>query len=447
MEPVVIPRPGGGHRHGHSLRLLGLAVLAACWLAWPAGAADPEAKVVIPFPLVSKFDGGRYGQLVAESVWKKLSREKRFVIPDSFNDVQALCASRGIAIGPDTPLPEVERIVRQTFDAQIAIWGSIERAPGAEGEIYDFSIRCVDFSVPGQPKVIYEKLGVRTQSVSEIPHVHVQEMLDRLCERSAPAPRGPHPDAEAAWKNGKNLVVGDFEQANRGVPKGWEARAGQQREPLGKLVKLVPEAGNPGNHVLRFTIPKEVAENEGVMYYSLPFPIREGATYRFQCRWRTTGPSPKVFIKCYAEMPSEYRGAAKARDEAKSGRGAGAAGAEPREVYRSQQNLKGPPGVWNVHTEDFTPKHTKYSPTTGRIMLYGYLTEGVIDWDDVVLKEIAPPPADFNKGPRRHSQASKVTLEEMEENERRGAEAREKLRRESQPQSKESGPSRAKPEK
>jgi hypothetical protein len=38
----------------------------------------PE-KVVIPFPFVSKFDGGRYGKMVADSIWKKLSRQGGFV--------------------------------------------------------------------------------------------------------------------------------------------------------------------------------------------------------------------------------------------------------------------------------------------------------------------------------------------------------------------------------
>lgn len=443
MHQVGYPRRRHGDLNGRWSCFPAFAALAAWLLAFSFGiAADPEAKVVIPFPFVSKFDGGRYGQMVAESIWKKLSREKRFVIPDSPNDVKDLCESRGVALGPDTPLPDVERIVRQTFDAHVGIWGSVERAPGAEGEIYDFSIRCVDFSTPGRPRVIYEKIAVRTASVSEIPHLYVKEMLDRLCERDPPPPQGVDPEAEAAWKKGKNLVVGDFEQASRGVPKGWEARAGQQREPLGKLVKLVPEAGNPGNHVLRFTIPRAVAEVEGVMYYSLPFPVREGATYRFQCRWRTTGPTAKVFIKCYDEMPSEYRGEPKAEAAAGSGAGAKPGALEAREVYRSQQNLKGPTGVWNVHTEDFVPKHTKYSPRIGRIMLYGYLTEGVLDWDDIVLKEILPPPPDFNKGERRHSQASKVTLREMEENERRGAEARDALRREDSSPPKQKGRSR-----
>ena len=419
------------------LRVLSFAAVIVFAAASGIAAAEKGDKVVIPFPFVSKFDDGRYGQLVADSIWKKLSREKGFVIPESPDDVKDLLATNGTKIGPDTPLAEVEEIVRKTFDAQIGIWGSVERAAGAEAEIYDLVIHCVDFSKPGEPKVIYEKVGVRTNSVSEIPHLYCKEMLDRLYERAAPAPRGVNPEAEERWKTGKTLVVGgDFEQATRGVPKGWEPRAGQQREPLGNLVKWIAEAGNESNHIIRFTIPKAVAEAEGVMYYSLPFPIQEFATYRFQCRWRSTGSSPKVFIKCYDEMLSDYRGVRNAVDESDTSSGTQQSGMDRREVYRSQQNLKGKNLVWNTQTEDFTPKHTKYSPKFARIMLYGYLTDGIIDWDDVVIKEILPPPTALVKGERRHSQASGVTMKEMEENERRGQQAREGMRRESRAESK-----------
>jgi hypothetical protein len=419
---------------------LGFAALAACAAtllgtaaaaAGEKGASSKGNKVVIPFPFISKFDDGRYGQMVADMVWKKLSREKGFVIPESPDDSKDVCATNGVKLGPDTPLPEVEEVVRKTFDAQIGIWGSIERAPGAEAEIYDLSVRCYDFSTPGEPKVIYEKIGVRTNSASEVPHLYLKEMLDKLYERAAAAPRGVDPEAESRWKNGKNLVVGgDFEQAARGVPKGWEPRAGQQREPLGNLVKLAPEGGNDSNHVIRFTIPRAVAEAEGVMYYSLPIPVQEGATYRFQCRWRSTGPSPKVFIKCYDEMASDYKGDKKAKDESDTSSGTQKTGKDRREVYRSQQNLYGKNNQWNTQTQDFTPKHTKYSPKFARIMLYGYLTEGIIDWDDIVIKEVLPSPAGVVKGDKRHSQASGVTMKEMEENERRGQEAREAIRRE-----------------
>ncbi len=196
-------------------------------------------------------------------------------------------------------------------------------------------------------------------------------------------------------------MAGDFEHGAGGVPKGWDKVAGQQREPLGGLVRWTTERGNAANKVIRFTLDRDVAENEGVMYYSDFFPVEEGATYRFQCRWRSTAPAAKVFIKCY--------------DADETGR--------RREVYRSQQNLQGPGGKWNTQTEDFTPKHTKYSPKWGRVMLYAYLSPGEVEFDDVVVKQVSPPPGNAAKV-RRHSSESKITVKEMEENQRRSGGAK-----------------------
>ena len=119
-------------------------------------------------------------------------------------------------------------------------------------------------------------------------------------------------------------------------------------------------------------------------------------------------------------MPSTYKSEKPAQAARDDSSGSRQSAREPREVYRSQQNLYGKNNVWNTHTEDFTPRHTKYAPKSGRIMLYGYLAEGVVDWDDIVVKQILPPSAGLVKGEKRHSQASKVTLKEMEEDDRRG---------------------------
>jgi hypothetical protein len=182
-------------------------------------------------------------------------------------------------------------------------------------------------------------------------------------------------------------------------------------------VKWTSEAGGDSQHgenkFIRFAFPSEVGDNEGVMYYSDYFPIEEGATYRFQCRFRSDGPSAKVFLKCYDDTNTDYRG-----DSAES--------TQRREVYRSQMNLKGPKNAWNTHTEDFTPRHTKYAPKWGRVMLYAYLGAGQVDFDDVVVKKIAiPSNAGAPKEPR-HSSASKVTAKEMEENQHRSHKATEK---------------------
>ena len=101
-----------------------------------------------------------------------------------------------------------------------------------------------------------------------------------------------------------------------------------------------------------------------------------------------------------------------------------------RECYRSQQNLKGAKNEWHTHTQDFTPRHTKYTPKWGRVMLYSYLGAGVVEFDDIVVKQIAPASASDRKTDPRHSQDSSVTLKEMEENERRAREARERREQE-----------------
>jgi len=370
-------------------------------------------KVVIPFDFQSKFDSGRYGAMVGDMLWKMLHREKGFVIPDSMQDVRDLCQANNIHLGPNTPLEQVRQVVRHDFDASIGIWGSVERVAGTEGDVYDVSIRCVDFSVESQPKVIFELTNARTKTVSEIPHRYAKQMLDKLYQRSTGGAARTDPSTEENWHKNPNLLLGgDFETANGGVPKSWESRGGQQREPLGKLVRWIPEAGNPQNHVIRFSFPKNVGDNEGVMYYSEPFPVEAGATYRFQCRFRTNGPAVKVFIKCYDETATQYTAEAAPASDGRSH--------VLREVYRSQQNLKGPPKTWNTHTEDFTPTHTRFTPRWGRVMLYAYLGEGDVEFDDVVVKQILPPsPGQQSKTPR-HSAESNVTIEQMKQSEQRG---------------------------
>jgi hypothetical protein len=336
----------------------------------------------------------------------------------------------------------MRKIVTEDFDAQIGIWGSVERAPGTEGEIYDLEIQCVDFSA-AEPKVIYQ-VKAQTKSVSEIPHVYVKKMLDALYGRKPGSAPSLDLAAEDLWSKNPNLVVGgDFESGKHGVPKGWEPVAGQQREPLGNLVRWIPEKENPQNKLIHFEFPQIVGDNEGVMYFSDFFPVEEGAKYRFQCRYRTDGPKVKVFIKCYGEERTAYQSEPKGSGFKVQGSEAGGQGSEVRgqglrentphsvlptpystlrEVYRDQMNLKGEKNQWHTHTEEFTPRHTKYSPKWGRVMLYAYLGAGSVEFDDVVVKQIVPPPLSQKPKERKHSSATKVTIEEIQENERRSRE-------------------------
>ncbi|MGD0655347.1 MAG: hypothetical protein ABSA16_13475 [Thermoguttaceae bacterium] len=326
--------------------------------------------MLIPFDFVSKFDDGRYGQMVGDMIWKKINAEGGFILPESMLDVRDYCQSHHIQPSPDDSLEKIKKIVKEGFDGQIGVWGSVERAPEAEGEIYDLVIKCVDFSIEPEPKVIFETKS-RTKSLSEIPHLYVKQMLDALYHRRPGDTYSVDPTAEANWNKNPNLIVGgDFQTG-----------AGQKRDPLGGLVQWTAEDGNPKNKIIRFKFDSSVGDNEGVMYYSDYFPVREGAKYRFQCRWKTDGPKVKVFIKCYDEVNTPFLPET----------------AQRREVYRSQQNLDGPKNTWNTHTEDFTPAHAKYSPKWARVMLYAYLGAGVVEFDDVVVKQILPPPKEMEK--------------------------------------------------
>lgn len=403
----------------NNYRLMALLCGCAVWTSIAGRPAVAEEKVVIPFDFVSKFDNGRYGEMVGDMIFKKLQAERGFVVPESMLDVRDFCKTNKLSPSPEMPLEQVRKIVVEDFGGHVGIWGSIERAPGAEWEVYDLVIQCVDFS-EAEPKVLYE-CSARTNSVSEVPHLYVKQMIDALYGRKPGEPPPPDPLVEKNWLENPNLVQGDFQKGAAGVPDGWESTGAQPREPLGKMVRWIVDVGNPSNRVIRFTFGADIGDSSGVMYYSKFFPVEEGATYRFQCRWRSNGPEAKVFIKCADEVGTQYR------TESQVGKGDASATrkayipeeAQTREVYRSQQNLKGPKNTWNTQTQDFTPKHTKYTPRWGRVMLYAYLGAGVVEFDDVVVKQIMPASPGEQIKERRHSLDTKVTIEEMEVNERR----------------------------
>lgn len=383
---------------------LGLLVVFVAHCGLVAGdepSANTDAqRVLIPFDFQSKFDDGRYGRMVGDLIWKKLEREGGFVIPESMSDVRDWSQRAKTTPGPETPLDRMKQIVREDFGADLAIWGSVERVAGEALDVYDVTIQVADFSAD-RPRVIYETKA-RTKTVSEIPHVYVRAALDRLHDRPAAKPSQPDPDAERRWRDGKNLVRGDFEQGAPN-PIDWN--------PLEKGVSLVSARGDraSASRVLRFTIPEDVAATTGVLHYSEFFPVEEGATYRLSTRWRTTGCAVKIFVKCYDELSTKFpeqKGQVVSSDR--------------REVYRSQQNLQGPARQWNVHTEDFTPKHTQFTPRWGRVMLYGYWPQGTVDFDDVIVKQIVPPPHGLDGKVRRPSSETKVRSDEIESRPVRG---------------------------
>lgn len=388
--------------------LVAITIVSSSHADEPSKKPSPQ-RVVIPFDFESRFDDGRYGQMVGDMIWKKLEREGGFVIPESMHDVRSWSERKKTNPHPAMPVAQMKKIVRDDFGADIGIWGKVERVEGNATDVYDFTILVTDFSAD-PPRTIYEAKA-RTKTVSEIPHVYVKAALDALYGRVERAPTSTtDPDMEKRWKETPNLVQGDFEQG-RQAPNGWD--------PLPQYVRWIVEPSDAGsvgqNHIVRFEFPSSVAETSGVLFYSEYFPVEEGATYRFQCRWRTSGSAVKVFIKCYDEAETKFSergtpGKTGSLNNTSPGR---SETIERREVYRSQQNFKGTAKTWNTHTEDFTPKHTQFSPRWGRVMLYAYFPAGTVDWDDVIVKQIRPAP-ELKDKIKRPSSGTKVLTEEVE---------------------------------
>ena len=77
------------------------SLLFLLFISLPASLPPTPKKVVIPFDFVSKFDDGRYGQMLGDMIWKKLSREGGFIIPESMLDVRDYCESHKLEPSPD----------------------------------------------------------------------------------------------------------------------------------------------------------------------------------------------------------------------------------------------------------------------------------------------------------------------------------------------------------
>ncbi|MFO0910124.1 MAG: hypothetical protein U0794_17570 [Isosphaeraceae bacterium] len=341
---------------------------------WARADEPPRKPLVIPFDFRSDFDQGQSGRVVGEMFWSKLARMGGFILPESMQETRDWCERTRFQPGRATPFDAMTRAVRVDQQGDIGIWGELERVPGTNMDQYDLTILIVDFR-SSPPRVLHRK-NARTRSVSEIPHTHVKEAIETLTGQRLPTPveAGAGPIDRIG---GTSLVKGDFE-SDRLSPTGWAPLSSQVS------LKTVPTPpGRPSNRFLHFEIPEDIAASTGVLYSSDFFPIQAGTTYRLQCRWRSSGSGVKVFIKGYDELPGKFSPDGKRHPEAMR-----------REVYRSQQNLAGPANVWNQHSEDFTPRHSRYTPRWARVVLYGYWPPGTVDWDDVsviALPAFLPP--------------------------------------------------------
>jgi len=375
-----------------------VVLLGAVAAGAPDTAKKPKQLIVIPFEFdTSSFadENNEYSEKMGFMFWKKIQRKGGFVLPESMLDVRDACGQLDFRPTADTSLVKMSKTVTESFGGHIGIWGKLHRLSPDRYEIW---IKIVDFTGE-EPEYIVNDHGI-AENVHEVPHKYVKNAMMKLYNEKAPPPPGPDPEVERRWATGPNLVRnGDFEQAGPdGAPKYWDPLP---KNPDGYSVTRVPTPDGDG-WCMKLDMNTLRGDTYGVQYYSFYFPIDEYAKYRCQLRWRSTGPAVKIFLKAYAEMV-EY-------DEA----GKKILYKQWRECYRSQQNAKGGSNQWHLRIEDFTPKHTKYSPRKMRVMLYGYTGAGTVFFDDVVIKQIKPAPKDIPPKQRRHSLETGILLEEYE---------------------------------
>ena len=139
-----------------------------------------------------------------------------------------------------------------------------------------------------------------------------------------------------------------------------------------------PNPDGPGK-VIKYDMDEATAGSYGLDFYSDWIEIQPGATYRFSCRYKSEGPTPKIFLKGYHAFPPQE-----------------GFPADRRETYRRQVHPGGEKGQWNSVVADFIPEATRpdQQPAFLKVDLYAYWPKGVIYWDDIVLKKVRDAPAE-----------------------------------------------------
>lgn len=328
-------------------------------------AADPRAPKpgLVALDFRSTFDGGEMGAKVAEIITGHAARSGKFQTYDVLSRDEVL-THLGFRAEPETPADQVARAGREGFGAAYVFWGEVQ--PARAG--YVVHLRVVDCR--GEPAKLVIDEERAAENVHVIPGL-VDEALRQLTGESAPV-KAPDPTAERAWQTNPNLLPnGSFEKGSD-RPADWD--------PLPDYAHWV---ANPdgGGRCLQFDLDRGRAETAGALYYSDYVPLQPGATYRFQTRVKSLGPTGKVFLKAYDEFPATL-----------------GFPAQRRMVYEELINGE-PTGGWTTYSGDFTPRHGAYTPRWLRVMLYAYLEPGVIYFDDCVLKEIKPPQTGLGQAP------------------------------------------------
>jgi len=199
----------------------------------------------------------------------------------------------------------------------------------------------------------------------------------------------------ATSRAGQNLVAnGDFERADpgrAGAPFGWELPDGlgvqwtNAPSGSGRAIRLdtrVPEqamnaswarAGLTNDWFIPNAAGNAIAETYGLSYYSIPFAVSSGVTYRVSVDvWGAGG------VKVWARGYGMFRG----------------------KLTRRYENIlvcDGNNHAWKTCTMTFQPTRHRPEVTEMRIMLYAYYPPRVYWFDNVRVEAVETPGPETGK--------------------------------------------------
>jgi len=267
----------------------------------------------------------------------------------------------------DTPPEKLAALGRDKFKADLVVAGSVKgKGP--------YAVRLVAVRTrTGRPLVLDKTYSCgyhqvipleMAKAVYEIFNMRIPDDPLRMLRED--------PQIERRWREGTNLVRnGGFESPNAAGngPADWQAVENQMSWAL--------NPDGPGK-VIKYDMDEATAGSYGLDFYSDWIEIQPWATYRFSCRYKSEGPTPKIFLKGYHAFPPQE-----------------GFPADRRETYRRQVHPGGEKGQWNSVVADFIPEATRpdQQPTFLKVDLYAYWPKGVIYWDDIVLKQVRDAPA------------------------------------------------------
>ena len=356
-----------------------MVILAA--LALAAGAAPAADKGVTASEADATFaQGTSILVLPITSEEKGLGDQVRLMLINKSRRLGAVTYDPGSVaevIGTDplpltTPPEKLAALARERFSADFIVLGAVTgKGPYA---VHLVAVRATD---PGKIQVLDKTYACEHHQIVPL------EMAKAVYEIfGLPVPEDPlrqlqnDPQAERRWREGANLVRNPgFETPAAGGkgPAEW-----QETGPLGTggTVTWLPNPDGPGK-VIKYEMDEETAGGYGMAYYSDWIAIEPGATYRFSCRYKSLGPTVKIFLKGYHEFPPQE-----------------GFPAQRRETYRRQVHPAGEKKQWNSVVADFIPIHANpnQQPTWMKVDLYAYWPKGGVFWDDIVLKKVRDAP-------------------------------------------------------